>query len=295
MGADDIRHNQHGNTEYRLARQLKFYGKEDPPSRRVKPIPISVIQELCHHVYESAATPHDDSTEATCDMACIGFFYLCRPGEHTKNKTNAPFRLCDVRLYWGTAYPDWQTTPIQELDNATTASLVFTTQKNGVKGEVITHGMTGDPRVCPVRALVRRLTYHRINQSPPITPLCAFYERGRIRHVTSAALTKLLRFGIRVVTLTLGAALGITPDDVDARSLRAGGATALLCARVDKDDIMLFGRWKSDAMLRYLHIAYNPAVHLFARQMLEHGDYRAIPDGLNYDGHVNIQEDGQPD
>jgi hypothetical protein len=41
--------------------------------------------------------------------------------------------------------------------------------------------------------------------------------------------------------------LGIQPHEIDARSLRAGGDTALLCANVDPNKIQILGRWKSDA------------------------------------------------
>ena len=36
--------------------------------------------------------------------------------------------------------------------------------------------------------------------------------------------------------------------------MQAGGAMALLMARVDTDTIRLEGRWRSDVMLRYLHM-----------------------------------------
>jgi hypothetical protein len=39
---------------------------------------------------------------------------------------------------------------------------------------------------------------------------------------------------------------------ISARSMRPGGATALLCASVDADSIKLVGRWKSDSMLSHL-------------------------------------------
>ena len=68
---------------------------------------------------------------------------------------------------------------------------------------------------------------------------------------------------------------GIDPELISARSLRPGGATALLCANVDKDAIILLGRWKSDAMLRYLSIqAMTPG---FSQRMLQHGAYTFHP------------------
>jgi hypothetical protein len=65
--------------------------------------------------------------------------------------------------------------------------------------------------------------------------------------------------------------LGIQPYEINARSLRAGGATALLCVNIDPNSIQLLGRWKSDAMLRYLHIAANPHVRQYAKKMFSSG------------------------
>ena len=63
----------------------------------------------------------------------------------------------------------------------------------------------------------------------------------------------------------------IKPSQVEARSLRAGGATAMLIAGIDSNTIQLIGRWKSDAMLRYLHVSANPAMRQYARLMFTQG------------------------
>jgi hypothetical protein len=73
------------------------------------------------------------------------------------------------------------------------------------------------------------------------------------------------------------ATLGIHPHEIDARSLRAGGVTALLRANVDQNAIQLFGRWKSDHMNRYLHISANPQLHQHAHQMFTHGQASFSP------------------
>jgi hypothetical protein len=57
---------------------------------------------------------------------------------------------------------------------------------------------------------------------------------------------------------------GIDPEKLTAQSLRLGGATALLCAQIDRDTIKLIGRWKLDAMLRYLHAQAVPAMNTLA-------------------------------
>ena len=66
--------------------------------------------------------------------------------------------------------------------------------------------------------------------------------------------------------------MGFLKNEVSARSLRAGGAMALLVAKVDPDVIRLLGRWRSDEMLRYLHLSAQPIMMKFARRML-HANY----------------------
>ena len=54
--------------------------------------------------------------------------------------------------------------------------------------------------------------------------------------------------------LLAGTHMGFTYKDVSARSLRAAGAMVLLCSGLDTDIISLIGCWRSDEMLRYLHV-----------------------------------------
>ena len=55
-------------------------------------------------------------------------------------------------------------------------------------------------------------------------------------------------------TTIIGPQVVFTPDEVSARSIRTGGAIALLMECVDIDTIRLVGRWRSDTMLSYLHM-----------------------------------------
>jgi hypothetical protein len=61
-------------------------------------------------------------------------------------------------------------------------------------------------------------------------------------------------------------------------SLRAADATALLCAHVYTDITCLVGRWRSDEMLRYLHVQAEPIMRGFsAAHMLHHGSFVLLP------------------
>jgi hypothetical protein len=76
---------------------------------------------------------------------------------------------------------------------------------------------------------------------------------------------------------SLGEQFGIKPADISVRSLRSSGAMALLCANVDTDKIMLLGCWRSDEMLRYLHVQALPIVAPFASQMLHQRHFTLLP------------------
>jgi hypothetical protein len=52
---------------------------------------------------------------------------------------------------------------------------------------------------------------------------------------------------------------------------------ALLCARVDTDIIHLLGCWRSNEMLRYLHVQAFPLLALLATQMLQNGNFHLMP------------------
>jgi hypothetical protein len=104
-------------------------------------------------------------------------------------------------------------------------------------------------------------------------PLYAFHNGSTWLNVTPALITAALRIAVT----TIGPALGIHPKDISARSLRSGGAMALLCTEVDTDKIRLLGRWRSDEMLRYLHIQAYPLTATLAQQMLLHGNFALIP------------------
>ncbi|MEA3642884.1 MAG: hypothetical protein VBE63_23510 [Lamprobacter sp.] len=276
----------------RLSRQLRFYAKEDDPPRRVKPVPISVVASVVRHAYSDQEL--DPATQATADMTCLGFFFLCRPGEHTLTTDNTPFTLRDVTLYRDKAEYTYQNCPPEEYDNATSVALTFTTQKNGVKNEIIRNGSTGDPLVCPVRTAARLLAYHHSHNSPPDTPLCAFYDNDLLCHVRAKHITQALRSELTLL-LANGMRLNILPHEIDARSLRSGGATAMLCAKIDKDLTQLQGRWKSDAMIRYLHISAAPIVNSFARKMFKAGNFSFFPQLYDhYDGYAYTFDDPDP-
>ena len=101
-----------------------------------------------------------------------------------------------------------------------------------------------------------------------------YYSRDTsLASITSANITTALRNDARHV----GPVLGFNPSDVSARYLRAGGAMSLMCAGVDSNVIQLMGRWRSDEMMKYLHIQAAPVMRNFAKRMYNAGSLSFIP------------------
>ena len=168
LGAKDPRMKSTGKLDRRLQLHFRCYSRQDLPPSRVKPIPVQVLRRLAC----VAAASRDPELQAVADMIIIAFFFLLRPGEYTGAKSDSsPFRLSDVTFSVGRTVFDTSTATNNDLAAATFTILIFTTQKNGVRGEKIGHGATGDTLLCPKEALRRRVMHLRQHYAPDDTPL----------------------------------------------------------------------------------------------------------------------------
>lgn len=150
VGSPDPRLNIFGKVDFRLSRMISAWKKQDPPPNRVKPVPIRVIQAISF-VAEASTDP---LVVGISDMITIAFFFLLRPGEYTATKSDTqPFDFKSVQLFIGDHRLNLLTASNAELLSATFVSLTFEKQKNGVKGEVIGLAKSGDPYLCPVKAI----------------------------------------------------------------------------------------------------------------------------------------------
>ena len=268
LGLPDPRLTSHGLMDPRLSSLYKAYANEDPAPERVKPVPIQIV----HRAQDLLSPSATDLERATMDMTWLGLFYMLRPGEHCKSSDNNPLLLRDITLTIGHRKLNVFHDAIADLLRSTHSSITFDDQKNRERGEVIGHGRSGHSTACPTLAIVRRVIYLRNNQALPTTPLCATKHNNRWKYVTS----KLITTSLRVAAASLPH-LNYNPTDVTARSLRSGGAMALICGNISKDRIQLQGRWKSDTVFRYLHAQALPLVHNLASVMLRHGAFTLLP------------------
>jgi hypothetical protein len=246
--------------------------KEDPAPSRVKPAPIGLL----HHAYHRAIATDSDFDKAVVDLSYIGFFYLCRPGESTepsKDCRTQPFRLQDAELFVGPRKINPRTATAAELKAVNFVSLIFTKQKNGVDGENVGLGLSSHEFACPVEAVKRRVAHLVANSAADDTPLDTVYSNRKILNVKAQHVTAMLRLSATI----LFDVYGIDPMSLSARSLRSGGAMAMLSAGIDENIIKMTGRWKSEAMMRYLHLSSFPLRHKIAESMLQFGAFTLLP------------------
>jgi len=100
---------------------------------------------------------------------------------------------------------------------------IHTTQKNGVRGELIGLGRSGHPFFCPVLATVNCVKHLRLHQAHPTTPLYQYFNIAP-HTLTTNELTQQLRFTCNI----LGHTVGINSADISIHSLWSSGAMALL-------------------------------------------------------------------
>ena len=252
--------------------------RHDDPSTRAYPVNLTILRNLpkvldTEHPTEGQANKH------VIDLCILGFFWMLRPSEYLDSSAETrsqAFRLCDMHFtIAGTQHlASALTLNDEKMRQISAATLTFSDQKTGARGEQIGHRATADAVFCPCKALARLVRHLRRHKAPAKTPICTHCgPRKVIGTIPPAFLTN----GLRFAALPLQQKTGIDPALVSARSLRPGGATALLCAGVDPNAIQLLGRWRSDAMLRYLRIAAATQTHNFSQRMLDSGSFSFAP------------------
>ena len=143
-----------------------------------------------------------------------------------------------------------------------------------MKCEVVGQGPSGDPLLCTRDALARQIIHLRKHNADKTRPIASFMTpKCSWNHVTPTMITKVLKGAVSLCAENLG----FLPKDVSARSLRAAGAMVLLCSGINMDIIRLIGRWRSDEMLRYLHLKVEAFMRGFSKRMVTHGNYSMLP------------------
>ena len=142
-----------------------------------------------------------------------------------------------------------------------------------LKVEQMAHATNGQPFACPVQATLHHVAHLKHYRAPATTLLYVYFAADSTnRLVSSAMVTSLLKSA----ALTIPGHARVNPDNIAAQSLRSSGAMALLLSGVDPEKIRILGRWRSDAMFRYLHSHALPLIQDNSWLMFSGGHYRLV-------------------
>ncbi len=207
---------------------------------------MSVIRSL-----HSLAKDNLDSTLA--DLMTMAIFWCMRSCEYLqvndqKDRKTKILCLRNFRFF-NNQTPIQLNSPFKY--EATVLTITFEDQKNREKFDSVTCHRTEDLILCPIKSSARLID--RILLSTPNvsydTQINSFSDKNKIIHLTNTMAIKFLRHAVKAMGSEL---LGFTPNEVGTHSIRSGGAMALCLSRVDQYIIQIWGRWKSDAFMKYI-------------------------------------------
>ena len=240
----------------RLAQMIEGWKRDDPPVMKKLPVEADVPELLARIGQRTTANELD---RAIGDLSLIAFYYLLRVGEYTVKSTRnntkqmVQFRVSDVTFFGkdksGHLRQLSRTATTLSIMNAHIATLKLDNQKNGWKGVCIHQETNGDPVLCPVRALGRRICHVRQHSDENLY-LSAFYHERTQYNVTDGDIRKSIKLAAGL--LLYPEKKGIPIQRVDTHSFRSGGANALSLSGYTDRHIQKMGRWRSATFLEYI-------------------------------------------
>jgi hypothetical protein len=172
-------------------------------------------------------------------LIALSFFFMLRRSEVVMGDDLTHRHCLSGEDLWCTDSGGVRTETISAMVSVNIRVTSSKTDQLGV-GVVRRLSLSGDPVLCPVRAAVWIMQAR--GQAPKILPLASLGDQC-IRYTD---LAQAMKAGARRV--------GLPPSEFSTHSLRAGGATYLSASGVETEVIMALGRWKSDAVRRYIHV-----------------------------------------
>ncbi len=141
------------------------------------------------------------------------------------------------------------------IEKSEFVTICFVNQKNGMKMERRSQRKTRDTDLCPVRSwgqVIKQLVSdYPTAEERQIAPVCRYKDLGMAKEVSATDVKNLLRRTCLVINGEKK--YGIKPEELGTRSIRSGAAMALAVPDGHSDSkIMMLGRWKSNAFLKYI-------------------------------------------
>ena len=137
-----------------------------------------------------------------------------------------------------------------QLANAEKVTWTFEDQKNREKNVTIPHENNNDPLMNPVRSMAtivqKILSYPGTSEDSPI---CTYLSKGKLLEFSQEDVLEAFRANATAIGKDI---LGYESEDIGTQSNRSAAAMAMFMDDTPVYMIMLIGRWKSDAFLKYI-------------------------------------------
>ncbi|OWZ11279.1 hypothetical protein PHMEG_00015722, partial [Phytophthora megakarya] len=171
--------------------------------------------------------------------ALLGYYFLLRSSEYLYVKGGRhryALQVRDVQVL------DHDGKITKHASDAVTVQVTLRVSKTDQRGQGTTRSLrrSGHKVICSVKAAVMLLEHADKAGLDETDPICSWFKKRMIR---ATVMTRLIKCAAR--------ATGKDPAHYSSHSMRSGGATSLLSARVEVTTIKLHGRWSSSAFERY--------------------------------------------
>ena len=175
----------------------------------------------------------------------LAYFFCMRVGEYAKTTDAADhaIRFSDITFLDANGFT------ATSLARANSVTVFFRSSKKdqAATGQARTLCRSGAAWCCPVITAWRMVANVRAEKFDSNSPLCVYRDKTGLKRVMGHDITKAIKRAAAVI--------GVNPRSYSSHSLRSGGATAMFLGGATDATVRLFGRWNSDAYLRYLHIS----------------------------------------
>ena len=240
-----------------MASLIRAYRNVDPPKQSQKAITPRFLTLLYKHFVDDRGRNEGDSLNAHFVDLYIGmFFFAARACEFCKTRSEGKTK----RITMGDlTFRDRNKNTIEinqeeDIERARFVTVRFRDQKNGEKNEKRTQGRTGRRDLDPVIRLawaVLRIK-RRVTDWGATTEMCTIGTRSNQLRISDEVSLELIRSICRIY----GGQdhFGFSPKEIGNRSLRSGAAMALALSpkNYGETQIMILGRWKSNAFMAYI-------------------------------------------
>ena len=261
-----------------LTQTLKGYSNLDPPPKQQPAIPFIVIEKMFLFTKDTPSS----IKYAMSQLACGAFFHGMRSCEYSKtcskeeSKRTKILILRNFRFYMKGKLLDLIKNQ-KILHQADFVNITFIFQKNQERNESVGMYKTENIRYCPVvtwaNIITRILSYPGTSLDFPVN---TWYNpsRKQFKYITS----NLIRIQLRSTATSIGEeTLGFDPKDIGCHSIRSGFAMALVLVNTHPMTIMIAGRWKSDAFLKYVRKQVALFTVNLSKKMLQNKDFFTVP------------------